>query len=556
MPAVANFDPNSKLDLPRNVADYPPNVWGDFFLQYASESMELDQSNAAEIDSLKNEVRNMLATNNEKPFDKVKFIDSICRLGVGYHFEHEIDQVLQLIHKTYVVNGEIILDDNLHSLAVLFRVLRQRGLYVSPDVFKKFKDDQGIFSKTLIADVEGMLSLYEASHMMIHGEEILEEALAFTSTHLKSISTQLSHFLATQVKHSLTQSLRKNLPRLEARRYISVYEQDASHNVILLRLAKLDFNMLQSLHQKEFGNICKWSKELGITKKLPYARDRIVECCFWSMSVYFEPQYSQARKMMSKVIAHLSFIDDTYDSYGTVDELELFTKAVERWDISCLDDLPNYMKLLYKSLLNVYEEIKEETIKEGREYTLSYFVKDFKTIVQAYMTEARWLDKNHVPTIEEYMPISKITSGYPVLSTTSFVGMGSIATEDIFNWVTNMPKIVNGAALVCRLNDEIVSNEFEQQRGHVSSFLECYMIQYDTNREAAIQECEKGIDNAWKDINEDYLRQTKVPLPLLTSVINLARFIEVYYKDKDHYTHSEGLMKTHIKALIVDPVPV
>lgn len=75
------------------------------------------------------------------------------------------------------------------------------------------------------------------------------------------------------------------------------------------------------------------------------------------------------------------------------------------------------------------------------------------------MTEARWLDKNHVPTIEEYMPISKITSGYPVLSTTSFVGMGSIATEDIFNWVTNMPKIVNGAALVCRLNDEIVSNE-------------------------------------------------------------------------------------------------
>ncbi|XP_073221469.1 (-)-germacrene D synthase-like [Cicer arietinum] len=472
MPAVANFDPNSKLDLPRNVADYPPNVWGDFFLQYASESMELDQNIAAEIDSLKNEVRNMLATNNEKPFDKVKFVDSICRLGVGYHFEHEIDQVLQLIHKTYVVNGEIILEDNLHSLAVLFRVLRQRGLYVSPDVFKKFKDEQGNFSERNITDVEGMLSLFEASHMMIHGEEILEEALAFTSAHLKSISTQLNPSLAAQVKHSLTQALRKNLPRLEARRYISIYEQNTSHNVILLRLAKLDFNMLQSLHQMEFGNICKWSKELGITKKLPFARDIIVECCFWSMSVYFEPQYSQARKMMSKVIAHLSFIDDTYDSYGIIDELELFTKAVERWDISCLDDLPNYMKILYKSLLNVYEEIEQETKKEGRIYTVNYFVKDF-----------------------------------------------------------------------------------EQKRGHVCSFLECYMTQYDTNREAAIQECQKGVENAWKDMNEDCLTQTKVPLPLLTSVLNLARFIEVYYKDKDNYTHSEGLMKTHIKALLVDPVP-
>lgn len=34
--------------------------------------------------------------------------------------------------------------------------------------------------------------------------------------------------------------------------------------------------------------------------------------------------------MMIKVITLLSIIDDTYDAYGTIDELELFTKAVER----------------------------------------------------------------------------------------------------------------------------------------------------------------------------------------------------------------------------------
>jgi (-)-germacrene D synthase len=102
-----------------------------------------------------------------------------------------------------------------------------------------------------------MLSLYEASHMMIYGEDILEEALSFTSTHLESIATQLSPFLATQVKYSLRQPLRKNLPRLESRRYISIYEQDPSHDEILLTLAKLDFNLLQSLHQKEFGNVSK-----------------------------------------------------------------------------------------------------------------------------------------------------------------------------------------------------------------------------------------------------------------------------------------------------------
>jgi (-)-germacrene D synthase len=124
-------------------------------------------------------------------------------------------------------------------------------------VFNQFKDEQGNFSETMVRDVEGMLNLYEASHMMVHGEQILEEALAFTSGHLESMATRLSPSLATQVKQSLRQSLRKNLPRLVARSYISIYEQDSSHNEILLALAKLDFNMLQSLHQKEFGNISK-----------------------------------------------------------------------------------------------------------------------------------------------------------------------------------------------------------------------------------------------------------------------------------------------------------
>ncbi|XP_029125459.1 probable terpene synthase 2 [Cajanus cajan] len=197
-------------------------------------------------------------------------------------------------------------------------------------VFNKFKDVTGCFSERLVNDVEGLLCLYEASHMMIHGEDILEEAMTFTSTYLEFIATQLSPSLAIQVNHSLRQALHKNLPRLEAHHYISTYEQDPSHNETLLNFAKLDFNKLQNLHRKEFGNICMWWKELDVRSKLPYVRDRIVECCFWILAIYFEPQYSQARKITTKVIAMLSIIDDTYDAYGTIDELEIFTKAIER----------------------------------------------------------------------------------------------------------------------------------------------------------------------------------------------------------------------------------
>jgi hypothetical protein len=56
----------------------------------------------------------------------------------------------------------------------------------------------------------------------------------------------------------------------------------------------------------------------------------MAESCFWALAVYFEPQYSTIRKIMMKIIITMTVVDDTYDAYGTIDELELFTKAIER----------------------------------------------------------------------------------------------------------------------------------------------------------------------------------------------------------------------------------
>ena len=62
----------------------------------------------------------------------------------------------------------------------------------------------------------------------------------------------------------------------------------------------------------------------------------MVEGYFWIIGVYFEPQYALARKIMSKVIAIASIIDDIYDAYGTYNELEIFTEAIERFEMFTL----------------------------------------------------------------------------------------------------------------------------------------------------------------------------------------------------------------------------
>ena len=130
-------------------------------------------------------------------------------------------------------------------------------IYGQTGVFNKFKDSQGNFKDSLVNDPQGLLSLYEATHLRVHGEDILDEALAFATAHLQSMPSQLSFPLGAQISHALVQPIRKGLPRLEARNYFSIYEGSAFCNEVLLAFAKLDFNLLQRQHQKELKIISK-----------------------------------------------------------------------------------------------------------------------------------------------------------------------------------------------------------------------------------------------------------------------------------------------------------
>lgn len=129
-----------------------------------------------------------------------------------------------------------------------------------------------------------------------------------------------------------------------------------------------------------------------------------------------------------------SAIDDIYDVYGTLEEIELFTKAVDRWDISDINQLPEYMKVCYRALLDVYYEM-EEKLGEERSYCVRYAIEAMKNQVRGYFNEAKWFHKKHITTMDEYMHVVVVTSGYSMLATTSLVGMGDIVTKDSFEWM-------------------------------------------------------------------------------------------------------------------------
>ncbi|CAL5402866.1 unnamed protein product [Camellia sinensis] len=350
---ISDSTKNLVPKVTRRSANFHPSIWGDHFLAYASHAVEVDVKMGQQHQQQKEEVRKMLVAANDHPSRKLNFINAIQRLGVSYHFESEIETALQHIYETDYDHHDDKAKDDLYTIAY---------------VFNKFKDNNGKIRESLIGDVRGMLSLYEAAHLRVRGEDILDEALSFTIAHLEYAVPNLSNLVQEQVIHALNQPIHKGLTRLEATRYFFFYEQDDSHNKVLLNFAKLDFN----LFAKNAPMGAKWWIELDFAKKMPFARDRIVECYFWILGVYFEPQYLLARRMLTKVATLTSIIDDIYDVYGTLEELVLFTDAIERWEINALDQLPEYMNPCYQALLDVYNMIDEEMFRKGTSYLVHY----------------------------------------------------------------------------------------------------------------------------------------------------------------------------------------
>lgn len=85
--------------------------------------------------------------------------------------------------------------------------------------------------------------------------------------------------------------------------------------------------------------------------------------------------------------------------------------------------------------------------------------------------------------------------------------------------------------------------------------MECYINEKGVSKEEAFAVFQKQITNAWKDINQEFLQITAIPMAILMRVVNLASIMNLLYKDIDAYTHVEKpLLKDFINLVLVQPM--
>ncbi|KAF0887855.1 hypothetical protein E2562_004064 [Oryza meyeriana var. granulata] len=436
---------------PKTASVFHPTVWGDFFINYEPKPLQRSEKWMRERSNQLREEVSQLFDAFEDMVEKMNLVDTLQRLGIDHLFEEKIETTLNIIHSAEFDSP------SLHDVALRFRLLRQQGFWVSSDVFNKFKHRDGSFMIDITNDPKGLLSLYNAANLLTHNEETLEEAILFSRHWLELMKSSLKPRLAKQVSRALQIPLPRTLKRVEAISYMSEYNvHEQTYNPSILELAKVDFNLLQHIHQKELKVITQWWEDLSKDIGLDYIRDRIVECYFWSYSIYFEEEYTRARMILAKFFMLTSLLDDTYDTHATLEECRKLNVAIQSWDASDVSVLPDYLKKFFLKVMSNFMEFENE-LEPHTKHCNAYNRKMFQLLSGYYLQEAEWFHNNYVPSFEEQIKVSVMSAGIQALSVCILVGMGDIVTNEALEWAIGNNDAVRAGGEVARFMDDMAA---------------------------------------------------------------------------------------------------
>ncbi|MED6130892.1 hypothetical protein PIB30_004752 [Stylosanthes scabra] len=547
--AVSTQDAQSTEN--RRSANYQPNLWNFEFLQSAENDLQVERLEER-ARKLEEEVRGLMKKVEIEPLSLLELMDNVERLGMTYKFEDDIKTALQ---NTIVplLHDNTINKYGLHATALSFRLLRQHGFNVSPDVFESFKKDE------ISGDVFGLLNLYEASYLGFEGESILDDLRSFSATQLKNLlqTNQIqTKVIAEKVSHALELPYHRRVHRLEARWFIERYEQKEAHDGALLELAKLDFNMVQSVMKKELQELSRWWREIGLTSKLDFVRDRLMEVYFWALGMAPHPHLSDCRKAVTKMFGLVTIIDDVYDVYGTLEELQLFTDAVDRWDVKAVETLPDYMKLCYLALYNSVNDTAYSTLREKGDNSLPHLAKSWSDLCKAFLQEAKWSNNKIIPPFDAYIKNASVSSSGGSLLAPCYFSVTQDITSQAVDSVTNYHGIVRSSCTIFRLCNDLATSAAELERGETTNSITSYMTENGTSEEEARGSLWKLIDQEWKKMNRDVVVETAFTNEFKEIAINMARVSHCTYQYGDGLGRPCDTAETRIKLLLIDPIPI
>nr|C3RSF5.1 RecName: Full=Alpha pinene synthase, chloroplastic; Short=Cf-Pin; Flags: Precursor [Chamaecyparis formosensis]ABW80964.1 alpha pinene synthase [Chamaecyparis formosensis] len=564
--------------ITRRIGNHHPNLWDDDFIQSLSKAYEAP-SYGERAEKLIKDVRDMFnalplhSSSADDLIQHLSLVDSVERLGIDRHFQNEIKTALDYVYRYWsdagIGCGRESTHADLNTTALGFRILRLHRYSVSSDVLQQFVLRDGPFldsnNQPNEDDIKNILNLFRGSLIAFPGENVLDDAKSFTMTYLKQVLPKISNLnLSREIKFNLEYGWHTNVPRLEARTYIDIYGEDSSwasksiNNIFytkLLELAKLDFNIIQSLQQQELQILSRWWMESDLGK-LDFARHRHVEYYLWAATGCIEPKYSAFRIGFAKLSALVTYLDDMYDTYD-FDEIKIFTKAIKRWDASIIKGLPEFMKVAFKAFDEAVKDMAQEAKKTQGRDTLDYARKAWEVYIDAYMKEAEWLATGYMPSLEEYLENGKVSAGSRVVTLQPILSLDVPLSDDILKEIDYPSRFDELLCLTLRLRGDTRTFKAEADRGEVVSCITCYMKDHPgSNEEDALNYLNSLIDERLKELNWEYLKTDNVPIISKGNAYNLSKGLQLLYKERDGFTVFSIETKNFIYRMMIGSIPI
>nr|WCR39978.1 terpene synthase class II [Dracocephalum officinale] len=254
-------------------------------------------------------------------FEHLWSVDRLQRLGISRYFQVEIEECIKYVYRYWTNMGlgwaRNVNFQDIDVTSMGFRLLRLYGYDVSTDAFKQF--EKGGRFCTVPGEsshaITGMYNLNRASQLMFPHENMLANAKHYSAKflHKKRLSEVLvdkwiiTKDLPGEVGYALDVPFYASLPRLEARFFLEQYggDEDVWIGKTLyrmlkvncddyLKLAKLDYENCQSLHQLEWKNMQKWYRDCNLGE-FGLSERSLLLAYYKAASTAFEPEKSGER---------------------------------------------------------------------------------------------------------------------------------------------------------------------------------------------------------------------------------------------------------------------
>ncbi|KAL1815036.1 terpene synthase 6, chloroplastic [Daucus carota subsp. sativus] len=501
-------------------------------------------------------------------------VDTLERLGIDRHFKQEIRSVLDEAYSCWLQDDEEIFMD-VDTCALAFRILRMNGYNVLSDKLTRIAKEECYLNSLgeNLKDTNEALQLYRASEAIIYSNEsalekqnswsnrFLEHKLSNGSVHLD----RCARIIFQEVHDALKFPFHSNLERMVNRRNIEQYEADSIKilktsysspnisNAEYVRLAVEDFNVCQSIQQKELKLLESWVIESSLDK-LKFARQKTAYCYFSAAATLFSPELSDARMAWAKNGILTTVVDDFFDVGGSIEELLNLIQLVEKWDVNeeteCCSE---HVRIIFSALHHTICEIGESAFKRQAWHVTTHIIEIWLELLNSMLKEAEWTRDSYVPKLDEYMSNGFISFALgPIVLPTVYL-IGPELSENVVQngELRSLFKLMSTCG---RLLNDIQSFKRESKEGKLNA-VSLYMIHTDaTTEEDAINEIKCAIEINRRELLQLVLQEKDSVVPRACKDLfwKMCRVVHQFYIKDDGFTSED--MFGAVKDILYKPI--